>query len=177
MYSRTLFIVETSLSGIVGIRRQRDVGGREVGQQLVVRDPPGERHAVVQAELGRQRAHLVEAVARADERGVPVVRPEGSQRRERLERVVDAVLRAHDAEVAQEMLLPRLSAGSGAAAEAAQVGAVRTTNTRSGTPKQNPGVKALHVASGVAGRNPSLPEVEETIGCPTAMYSEILFII
>jgi hypothetical protein len=107
----------------VGIGRQRDICGREVGEQLVVRGPPGERHVVIQAELGRERAHLVEAVARADERGVPVVRPEISQRHEGLERVVDAVLRAHDAEVAQEMLLAALKCGvGGAAAEAAQVG-------------------------------------------------------
>ena len=71
----------------------------------------------------RERAHLVEAIARAHEYGVPVVRAEVPQRGERLERVVDAVLGTHDAQVAQEVLLAPLERGIGdAAREAAQIG-------------------------------------------------------
>ena len=55
MYSRILFMVDTSLSGFFGIGADAHVGGRQDRLDVVVGDAPGEVHDVVEAELLRQR--------------------------------------------------------------------------------------------------------------------------
>ena len=100
MYSMVLFMVDTSLSGFFGIRRQADVrGGHDAPDQLVGR-PAGELDVPGQAQLVAQRHQVVEAVARADQGEGDVVAAElvhddvGGPHSD-----VDAVLRAHDADV------------------------------------------------------------------------------
>ena len=68
----------------------------------------------------RERHEVVPGVAVAEERGLHVVAPEVvAQARERAQRVVDAVLRAHHAEVADEVPLARRSVSSGATGRSA----------------------------------------------------------
>ena len=96
---------------IVGIRCQCDVCGRKAGEQALIRDAPGERDVALQSKLAGKVLHFLETVPRADERGMPVVVSDVSKRGERTERVVDAVLWAHDAEITKQVLFALLQCG------------------------------------------------------------------
>ena len=87
------------------IRRQADVRRGEDQADVVVAAPAGELDVVAQRQLVGQRAHGGQRVAVADEDRVPVV-AHGPQRGERPQRVVDAVLRAHDPEVGDQVGAP-----------------------------------------------------------------------
>src|SRR6185295_1459645 len=86
--------------------------------------PAGELDVVAEVQLVGQGAHGGQRVAVADEDRVPVV-AHGPQRGERAQRVVDAVLRAHDPQVGDEVGAPAPPGGVGRhRAKARQVGPV-----------------------------------------------------
>ncbi len=72
--------------------------------QVGVRDAPGEVHLVLETEPPGQFHHRVEGVAGTDEHRVPVGASQlVAELRQGAQGVVDAVLRPHHAEVAQQM--------------------------------------------------------------------------
>jgi hypothetical protein len=108
MYSITLFIVDLSFSGVqrVGLHAHRD--RRQQRACLEVGDAPGEPDVPLDAELARQRVQRRRRVAAADQHREEVVPP---QRHDDLahgaQPVVDAVLRTHRADVADQVARPR----------------------------------------------------------------------
>ena len=112
MYSTTLFIVETSLSGFFGsgerhtsaVDRQRCTYSSETR--------PGNSTTSVEPELDAERAQVLEGVAAAHEDAVEVLATV-AQLRHRTQGVVDTVLRAHHAEVGEQVLLAALQRGVG----------------------------------------------------------------
>jgi hypothetical protein len=118
MYSTILFIVETSLSGFFGSGARQTSAVERWQGHVGVGDAARELDAIVEPELLRERDEVVPGVAVAEERRP--ARRRGRSRpvdvRERPQRVVDPVLRAHHAEVAHEVARPRLSSASGATA-------------------------------------------------------------
>ncbi len=94
---------------IARVGGEAHVRGGQVAHQVGVRNAPGELHLLREPEPPGQLHHRVEGVAAADEHRVPVGPPElVAQLREGPQGVVDAVLRAHDAQVAQQMGLAAL---------------------------------------------------------------------
>ena len=123
MYSIVLFIVDTSLSGFFGSGdRPTSAVGQDAHDELV-RRPPGELHVARQAELVAQRHQVVEAVPGTDQREGDVVAAElvhhdvGGPHHD-----VDAVLRAHDADVGDEVPAAAAQLGVGLRRAAAAAG-------------------------------------------------------
>ena len=84
---------------------QADVGGAEVLGDLVRSDATGEGDVVVEPELGRLRAQVLQAVAEAEQRRrARRCDRAGAPARPSRRGSVDAVLRAHDAEVDEEVI-------------------------------------------------------------------------
>ena len=122
MYSEILIIEETSLSRFFGSGARQTSEVESTRQTVSCSTQPVNSTSSVEPELGGQRVHLVEHLAVAHEHGVPVAAT-ALQRRERPDRVIDAVLRAHDADVAEQVALAALERGIGRnRREARQVG-------------------------------------------------------
>ena len=133
MYSGILIIVETSLSGLGGSGARQTSALERIRRMSSSPRQPANSTASAEAELGGERAHRLEHVAVADEDRVPVLAAR-AQVPERAQRVVDAVLRPHDPEVADQVRFARArSAGSGATGrKRSRSGPLRTTKTSSG---------------------------------------------
>ena len=105
---------------VLRVGRQAHVGRREERATSSSETRPVNSTRSSSPSSSASATHLVPGVAVADERGLQVVAAElVAQRRERAQRVVDPVLRAHHAEVADEVRLPRLSSGRAAPARTA----------------------------------------------------------
>ena len=125
-------MVETVVQRVLRVGSEADVGRREDADHVVVGDPARELDDVGEIQLRRESSHLLEHVAATDEDRAPVVAPR-AQIGERAERMVDAVLRAHHAEIGEQVRLEPRSAGSGGTCRKRSVsGALRTTKTSSG---------------------------------------------
>lgn len=93
------------VEGVLRVGRKADIRGREDADDLLVRDSPGERHVVGEAEIIGEPTHRREYVAIADEDRAPVAATPG-EGMQRSKRVVDAILRAHDTEVRDKEVTP-----------------------------------------------------------------------
>ena len=107
MYSEILIIEETSLSGFFGSGARQTSEVESTRGDGVVLDPAGELDVVGEPELGGQLRISSSTSPSPMNTACQSLRA-ALQRRERPDRVVDAVLRAHHADVAEQVGLAAL---------------------------------------------------------------------
>ena len=100
MYSIVLFMVDRSFNGFLGSGEMPTSAVDKMARHVRVRDTPGERDEVREAEAFAQRHEVVEAIARSDEGKADVATAQAMHHVIRqLHDEVDAILRPHHPQV------------------------------------------------------------------------------